>query len=340
MMEARDIACCLRAIRTGSRSFHAASMLLPQKVRERSLVLYAFCRLADDSVDLTEAKSRAVDVLSERLDLAYAGTPAQHPVDRAFSAMISDIDLPRALPEALLEGLAWDAAARRYQTFDDLQAYCARVASSVGVMMCVSMGVRDRHVLARACDLGVAMQLTNIARDVGEDALAGRLYLPLDWLDAQDVVPEAFLAAPVPTPAIRETVARMLQEADMLYARSVAGIPGLPVKCRTGILAARHIYARIGTHIHRASCDSVTRRARTSSVEKAALLARASGEAAFRSLMPNAPNLTAAPLPATEFLVDAAAEDAPISAWGDGRTGTILSVLAQLEQQDRGPRLA
>lgn len=340
MMEPADIECCRQAIRTGSHSFHAASKLLPPGVRDRALVLYAFCRLADDSVDHTAAKFQAVEMLRERLDLACAGTPVPRPVDRAFSAMICEVDLPRALPDALLEGLAWDAAARRYQTYEELQAYCARVAASVGVMMCVLMGVRDRHVLARACDLGVAMQLTNIARDVGEDALAGRLYLPLDWMDAQGVDPAAFLAAPAPTAALRETVSRLLREADVLYARSAAGIPGLPASCRTGILAARHVYARIGTHVRRADCDSVTRRARTSQAEKAVLLARASGEAALRSILPQAPDLSASPLPAAAFLVDAAAQTASPSAWGAGRSGTILSVLAQLEQRDRGARLA
>ena len=90
--------------------------------------------------------------------------------------------MPRILPDALLEGLAWDAMGRRYATLSDLRAYSARVASAVGAMMCVLMRVRDRDALARACDLGVAMQLTNIARDVGEDAREGRLYLPTDWL--------------------------------------------------------------------------------------------------------------------------------------------------------------
>ena len=86
----------------------------------------------------------------------------------AFAAVIEGFDMPRILPDALLEGLAWDAMGRRYATLSDLRAYSARVASAVGAMMCVLMRVRDRDALARACDLGVAMQLTNIARDVGE----------------------------------------------------------------------------------------------------------------------------------------------------------------------------
>ena len=94
--------------------------------------------------------------------------------------MVAEHKLPRAIPEALLEGFAWDAAHRRYETLSAVRAYGARVAGSVGAMMCLIMGATSRDALSRACDLGLAMQLTNIARDVGEDARAGRLYLPLD----------------------------------------------------------------------------------------------------------------------------------------------------------------
>ena len=98
------------------------------------------------------------------------------------------------MPDALFEGLQWDCEGRRYEDLEALHAYAARVAGAVGVMMALLMGVRDADALARACDLGVAMQLTNIARDVGEDARAGRLYLPLDWLREAGLDPAAFLA--------------------------------------------------------------------------------------------------------------------------------------------------
>ena len=137
----------------------------------------------DDAVDLNDAKPAAVLTLRDRLDLIYADRPRNAPADRAFAAVVEDHDMPRTLPEALLEGLAWDAMGRRYGTLSELFDYSARVAAAVGAMMCVLMGVRDANALARACDLGVAMQLTNISRDVGEDAAEGRLYLPLDWLD-------------------------------------------------------------------------------------------------------------------------------------------------------------
>ena len=132
--------------------------------------------------------------------------------------------MPRALPEALIEGLVWDAMERRYNTFDELVAYSARVASAVGVMMCVIMRQRDSNVLARACDLGVAMQLTNIARDIGEDAREGRLYIPLNWMKEVGVNPNSFLTVPAPTPEIRELTHRLLSKAEILYQRSESGI--------------------------------------------------------------------------------------------------------------------
>ncbi|MDA0962938.1 MAG: squalene/phytoene synthase family protein, partial [Proteobacteria bacterium] len=168
MIAPADMEACREAIRHGSLSFHAASRLLPARVRDPALALYAFCRLADDAVDLQTEKADAVLRLRDRLDLVYAGRPRDAAADRAFAAVVEEFEMPRALPDALLEGLAWDAEGRRYSDISGLYAYSARVASAVGVMMTVLMRVRDADALARACDLGVAMQLTNIARDVRE----------------------------------------------------------------------------------------------------------------------------------------------------------------------------
>ena len=132
MINPNDMDHCVEAIRHGSRSFHAASKLLPRRLRDPALALYAFCRLADDAVDLQADKAPAVIRLHERLDKAYAGRPENGPADRADAAILEEFDMPRALPEALLEGLAWDAMERRYQTLSELRDYSARVASAVG----------------------------------------------------------------------------------------------------------------------------------------------------------------------------------------------------------------
>jgi phytoene synthase len=341
MIAPADMAACRAAIRQGSLSFHAASRLLPARVRDPALALYAFCRLADDAVDDAvgagraedaDAKAHAVLTLRDRLDLVYQGRPRNGAADRAFAAVVQDFDMPRALPEALLEGLAWDAVGRRYDDLPGVLAYSARVAAAVGAMMCVLMRVRDADALARACDLGLAMQLTNIARDVGEDARAGRLYLPADWLAEEGMTPEGFLARPLPDDRIRRVTARLLAEADRLYARADAGVPALPLACRPGIFAARHIYAGIGGAVARNGHDSITRRARTTKAQKIGWLALAALRAATTPLAPRAAVLHAAPVPEVAFLVQAAARQRPEKA----RSDALLSVLAQLEARDRG----
>jgi 15-cis-phytoene synthase len=331
MIAPGDMAACRAMIRTGSLSFHAASRLLPARVRDPALALYAFCRVADDDVDEVQDKAAAVLRLRARLDLIYAGRPENRPSDRAFAAVIADFDMPRALPDALLEGLAWDAMGRRYASLPDLHAYSARVASAVGVMMCVLMRVREPDALARAADLGLAMQLTNIARDVGEDARAGRLFLPLDWLGEAGIDTERFLTDPRPSPALARVVARLLAVADDLYRRSGAGIYSLPSDCRIGIAAARHIYAAIGTQVARAGHDSVSARARTGRGQKLALMARAVLGAGLTHAMPRPALLHARPVPEVAFLVEAAGQRAA----RPQRSETLLAILAQLEARDR-----
>ena len=337
MIDPADLTHCEEAIRTGSLSFHAASRLLPAAVRDPALALYAFCRLADDAVDEHQEKPAAVLGLRDRLDLAYAGTPRNAPADRAFAAIIDDFGMPRALPDALLEGLAWDAMERRYHTLADVHGYAARVAAAVGAMMCVLMRVRDADALARACDLGVAMQLTNIARDVGEDAAAGRIYLPLDWFEEAGLDIRAFLAHPRPSPAIRTMVRRLLAEANRLYIRSVPGIARLPLGCRPGIFAARHIYDAIGADVARAGFDSVTRRARSGTAKKLACLGLSVLQTGVSTVMPRSAVLYAPALPQVQFLVDAAATSGP-DALNTGRSGALISVMASLEARDRENR--
>lgn len=270
-----DRRACRDLLRTGSKTFFAASHLLPRRVREPATALYAFCRLADDAVDLHDGRIATLGRLRDRLDRAYRGQPLSLAADRAFADTVARFAIPRALPEALLEGLEWDAHAVRYETLSDLHAYAARVAGSVGAMMAVIMGVSDHTAIARACDLGAAMQLTNIARDVGEDARSGRIYLPLSWMREVGIDPDAWLAAPDFCPKIGVLVQRLLREADKLYSASEAGIAQLPFACRPGIRAARLLYAEIGAAIGRLSHDSVTQRAFVPKRRKAELLLRA-----------------------------------------------------------------
>jgi phytoene synthase len=299
-----DLAACRMLLRDGSRSFLAASHLLPARVRDPAVALYAFCRLADDAIDATRDDA-ALAVLHDRLDRAYAGRPAPIAADRAFADVVRDFAVPRALPAALLEGFAWDADGRRYPDLAALHEYGLRVAGSVGMMMALLMGARDPASLARAADLGVAMQLSNIARDVGEDARAGRLYLPLAWLTDEGIDPDAWLARPVFTPALGAVVRRLLTEAARLYAAADAGIAALPRTCRPGIAAARLLYAAIGEKVLHRGGDSVSSRAVVPPGRKLLLLLRAAAAAVAPP-----PATVAPPLPAARPLIAAAAASA------------------------------
>ena len=297
-----DLAACRALLRGGSRTFFAASLLLPARVSERASSLYAFCRLADDAVDLDTHPLHALAGLRERLDRIYGGQPLKHAADRALAGVVERYHVPRALLDGLLEGFEWDAAARRYADLSGVYAYSARVAGAVGAMMAILMGVRSPDAVARACDLGVAMQLTNIARDVGEDARAGRLYLPLDWLREAGIDPDAWLARPAFSPALGAVIDRLLRAADVLYQRAEAGIAQLPGDCRPGIYAARLLYAEIGNELRRRGFDSVSRRAVVPIQRKAWLVGRAVAQLARAK-----PGASFPPLEETRFLVEAAA---------------------------------
>jgi phytoene synthase len=303
-----DAQACRALMRGGSKTFFAASLLLPARVRAPATALYAFCRLADDEIDLGTDPTLAVRNLHLRLDALYEGRPQDIEADRALACVVHRHAIPRALLDALLEGFLWDATGRTYETLEDVQAYGARVAGTVGAMMGLVMGAHGEAALARACDLGVAMQLTNIARDVGEDARNGRLYLPREWLREAGLDPQAWLRQPCFDAAIAGVIQRLLDAADALYLKSEHGIATLPRDCRPAIHAARLVYAEIGREIERNALDSITRRAVVTQGRKLALIARA-GAAALVAPAPARSDLPV--LPAVQFLVDAASSAVP-----------------------------
>ena len=297
-----DLAACEELMRGGSKSFFAASSLLPQRVRMPAIALYAFCRVADDAIDEHSDDPLAMQKLQKRLEAIYDGQPEAIIEDRAMAMVAHRYGLPRELPEALLEGFAWDAAGRHYDTIEDLHHYCARVAGSVGAMMAMIMGITNTNAIARACELGNAMQLTNIARDVGEDARNGRLYLPRSWMRQAGIDPHTWLANPQFTPALGEVVGRLLLEADRLYQRGSSGIAALPRDCRSAILAASTIYAEIGRVISERQMNSIDGRAVVGNTRKLTLLCLAKARAQLPTRCE-----PEAPLPAIQFLVDACA---------------------------------
>jgi 15-cis-phytoene synthase len=333
-----DLQACRKLMRGGSKSFFAASLLLPSRVCAPASALYAFCRLADDAIDLGQDPTAEMAGLRRRLDALYDGRPEAQEADLALAHVVHRFAIPRLLLDALLEGFLWDAEGRRYETLDEVQDYAARVAGTVGAMMALVMGASSPRALARACELGIAMQLTNIARDVGEDARNGRLYLPRAWLREAGIDPDAWLRAPRFDAAIAGVIDRLLQTADALYRRAEHGVAELPRDCRSAILAARLVYAEIGVQLQREGLDSVSRRTVVSKRRKLALIARAAGAA----LRPPPPLIGVPALPAVQFLVDAAAmrpvPAAPPRRSLDERMAVVIGLFERQAAQGRAYR--
>ncbi|MEM6709607.1 MAG: phytoene/squalene synthase family protein [Pseudomonadota bacterium] len=256
-----DMAHCRRALAGGSRSFWLAGKLLPAAALDAATALYAFCRAADDLIDGGGDCSASLEQLKHRLDAIYADEPRGFPEDRVLARLVRLTGLPRAPLDALFEGFSWDLADRRYKTLEELESYGVRVAGSVGLMMAWVLGERRADPLARALDLGIAMQLSNICRDVGEDARLSRVYLPRRSLERHGVDAEAFLQAPQATEGVRKVVAELLERADELYRRAEQGIRCLPWRVQISIRAAARLYREIGRVVAENDCDSVSQRA-------------------------------------------------------------------------------
>jgi phytoene synthase len=302
----RDLEDCQRSLNNGSKSFLFASYFLPAQVRQAATALYSFCREADDLIDQTDQPQQALVQVNHRIDCIYSDATLDSTADRALRSVVRHYALPRTLLDALIEGFAWDTSGRCYETLDDVEQYAARVAGSVGAMMSVLMGARDGQVLARACDLGVAMQLTNICRDVGEDAANGRCYLPVQWLHEAGASVDDVLQTGATAP-LRAVVRRLLQRADVLYKRADCGIAMLPVDCRRGIHMARLVYSAIGGQIQQQGYDSISQRAYVPTTRKLALLAKH----VFHDFVAEPYVLQLPSLGATAFLVDAVTDAAP-----------------------------
>jgi phytoene synthase len=268
--EPGDLAVCRRLLRSSSKELALCAWFLPPRVRDPATALYAFCRCADDHVDQDPAADgESVARLRRRLYRVFASS-GRGPVERAMSSVVAEHGLPIEPFQDLLEGLSWAATGRQYRDLPELLGYADRVAGSVAVLMAMLMGARGGETLARARDLGMAMQLTHVARHVGEDAQRGRLYLPLEWLAEGGVD-----CVSRPGRGLAGVLRRLLAAADRLYQRADAGIALLPADCQPAIRAARLIYADLGRSIARAGYDPVTRRAVVSGRRKLWLLAEA-----------------------------------------------------------------
>ena len=279
------VAAARETIAKGSQSFAAASTLFAPATRERAWLLYAWCRAADDLTDGQELGHGAAptgaarDVQAQLEALTAAALDGCAAVPLPFAALrevARETGMPRRFIDDHLAGFALDAADWRPQDEKDLLRYCYHVAGTVGCMMAVVMGVspQDQDTLDRACDLGLAFQLANIARDVVPDAQVGRCYIPAQWL-AHEGLGEAQLT----DPAQRAAVSRMAQRLVAMaagYRRSArVGAARLPFRSRLAVLAADGIYGAIGEKVAALGPHAWDARVRISGAGKLGLAARA-----------------------------------------------------------------
>lgn len=278
---------CRRSIQQHSKSFALASRLLPASSRDAVFALYAWCRRADDAIDLCpeQAQPAALSTLHSELDGIYEGLAQTDPVLYEFQAIVQRYSIPQVYPRALLHGMGMDVERTQYESFDDLLLYCYRVASTVGLMLCHVFGVRSERALRFAAHLGIAMQLTNIARDVSEDWARGRLYLPAAFLRSSGVSqPQVDEHAFLPESnrrALSGAVAELLDVADEYYASAERGFAYLPLRVAIAVSGARHIYAAIGSVLRRRGCDVAAPRAVVSTSRKVLLCAWGAFRACF-----------------------------------------------------------
>ena len=243
---------CRWMITQGSKSFSLAARLFDSGTRDATFFLYGWCRYCDDQVDRAGMKESREQLeqrlakLSEATRSVFSGGDQEQAVFIAMQYIVQRYSIPAHYALELIEGMAMDARGTRYQTFNDLSLYCYRVAGTVGLMMSHVMGLRDEQALKHAADLGIAMQLTNIARDITEDASMDRIYLPLEWLEEAVIAPEE-IAAVKNRPKLALITKRLLQEAQRYYLSGDAGLWHLSFRSACAVAAARHVYSEIGS---------------------------------------------------------------------------------------------
>ena len=249
--------CKQKASQSGS-SFTVSFIFLPKTQREAMTALYAFCREVDDVVDECTDFSVAQTKLnwwkSEVANL-YAGTP-QHPVTKALQPFVGQFNLAQEHFLEIIDGMEMDLKFNRYEDFKQLQLYCYRVASVVGLLSASIFGFKNRKTLKYAHDLGLAFQLTNIIRDVGEDARRGRIYLPLDELRKANVSEEDILQSRE-SPAVKELIEYQIERAESYYDKALRELPAEDTKQqRTGLMMAA-IYRTLLREIKTDSAEKV-----------------------------------------------------------------------------------
>lgn len=287
------VATARESIARGSRSFALASRLFDRATRERAWLLYAWCRRCDDLADgqdhghaqstVSDAEAR-VATMRAMTDAALDGISVGDPAFEALRIVAAETRMPRAWPHALIDGFALDAREWRPRTEADLYKYCWHVAGVVGCMMAVVMGVKpdDTATLDHAADLGMAFQLSNIARDVEEDDAAGRCYIPVEWLVEMDMPPGQHMKPPY-RPRLAVLARRLADRAATFENSARGGTPLLPFRSAWAVLAAAGIYGDIARAVAARGERAWDSRVVTSKAAKLGWVARAFGQALKRT---------------------------------------------------------
>jgi phytoene synthase len=287
-----------RRISEGSKSFAAAAKLLPPAQRASVRLLYTWCRHCDDVIDgevlgfpaivpgpspympsrktWTRPPLDELAALIEGTEAALAGAACE-PEFVALQRVVALHRIPPRYPRELLTGMAMDARGASFNSIDDTLTYCYHVAGVVGVMTAIIMGARDAPTLERASDLGIAFQLTNIARDVVVDAERGRVYLPTAWLEAEGL-DRSSLCDRSRRDALFRVVQRLIALSDRYYASALTGIAALPFRSAVAVATARRVYRGIGERILATGPASWSERIVTSRREKTGAAVRALGD--------------------------------------------------------------
>jgi phytoene synthase len=301
------------SIKRGSKSFSAASRLFDPVTRERVWLLYAWCRRCDDLADAQDhggelgdqagavERVEAIRILTRK---ALHGQPTGDPAFDAFGLVARECGITQAMADDVIAGFTLDAQDWRPRSEADLLRYCFHVAGAVGVMMAVVMGVppTDEDTLDRACDLGLAFQLANIARDIVEDDAAGRCYLPIEWLVEEDIEPGQH-SKPHHRQELADMAAQLVALMEAHEAAARIGAARLPFRCRWAVLSAARIYGEIGREVRRRGAAAWDRRVSTSKWDKI----RHAAAAFFEAIANNPPRPSEMPRWTRSALVKRAA---------------------------------
>lgn len=288
-----DIVTAARAsIARGSKSFAAASRLFDTPTRERAWLLYAWCRACDDIADgqdhghgmtaVADAPARVAE-MAAKTKAALAGRIVGDPAFDALRLFAAETRMPHRFARDLIAGFALDADDWRPRSENDLYRYCYHVAGVVGCMMAVAMGVNpgDEDTLDRACDLGIAFQLANIARDIEEDDRVGRCYLPMEWLVEMDFPPGQHMKPPFRS-RLSVLAKRLVTRAAAFEASAREGTPALSFRSAWAVLSAAGIYGAIGRTVADRGDHAWDHRVTTSKTQKLGFIGRAAYESAAR----------------------------------------------------------